>query len=211
MARPAAVPGRVVEDVLIPDRGYLRARRLEAGDVIRIIDVEGQQVPDVMLFDAENLKNPSSTMNTKLILNRWKIREGDPIYSKFCDRLATIVKDTVGQHHFDGGFCNAEVNAVRYGVDGTHSCRSNLTAAMARHGFSQYDIELDACFCLFMNLDHEPDGTYAIRVPRSKPGDHLDLRADRPILVIVSNCPSERNPCNGWNPTAMRAVIYRPE
>lgn len=210
LARPISVPGTVIEDVLVPNRGYLRARPLAQGDVMRLIDLEGKQVPDVVLYDAGNLKNPSSCMNTKLIHQRWKIGEGDVVYSKFCDRMATIIKDTCGDNVFDGGFCNAEVNFVRYGIDGTHSCRANLTAAMARYGFNQYDLEVDSCFVPFMNIQHEPDGSFKIREPKSRPGDYMDLRAEMNLLVTASNCPSERNPCNGWNPTALRVVIYRP-
>jgi uncharacterized protein YcgI (DUF1989 family) len=37
------VPGRVLLDVLLPARGFLPAPTLKAGQVMRVIDVEGQQ------------------------------------------------------------------------------------------------------------------------------------------------------------------------
>lgn len=208
-AQPVQVPGQVLADVLIPNRGYLRARRLRRGESLRLIDCEGRQVPDVILFDPRDLRNCSSCMNTKVACGRWRIGLGDTIHSKDCDRLATITADTVGCHLFDGGFCSAETNALRYGIEGSHSCRANLAAAMARHGLTQSDLELDSCFSLFMNAPPRADGSFAIAEPMSRAGDHIDLRAEMDLLVAVSNCPQERNPCNGWRPTALRAILFR--
>jgi uncharacterized protein YcgI (DUF1989 family) len=210
MAAPVEVPGRVLETVFIPARAYMRARLVRTGQVLRIIDVEGQQVPDVILYDAHDLRNMTSTLNTRLVNRTWKLREGHVLYSKFCDRMATIVADTVGQHYCGGGFCNEELNFVRYGVQGTPNCRDNLVASMGAYGFKRDDIELDACFCFFMNLEFAPNGDFIIREPRNVPGGYIDLRAEMDVLASISNCPSERNPCNGWRPTPLRVVVYEP-
>jgi uncharacterized protein YcgI (DUF1989 family) len=39
-------------------------------------------------------------------------------------------------------------------------------------------------------------------------GDFYDLRVEMDLLVELSNCPQERNPCNGFNPTPMGVIIY---
>lgn len=204
------IPGQIHEDVFIPARGFLRARQLERGQIIRFIDLEGQQVPDVILYDARNIKNVSSMTNTILVAKSWKITTGHSIYAKMGDRMATIVNDTVGMNVATGGFCNSSVNEVRYGIEGTHSCRMNLVASMAEYNLGPLDIE-EGCLCLFMNMQYESDGNCVIRPPESRPGDYLELLAEMPILVSMSNCPSEHNPCNGWNPTALRVVIYQPQ
>jgi uncharacterized protein YcgI (DUF1989 family) len=85
----------------------------------------------------------------------------------------------------------------------------NFVASMWEYNFAPADIE-EGCFVPFMNMQYETDGTCNISPPLSKPGDYLELRADMDILVAVSNCPSEHNPCNGWNPTPLRVVIYQP-
>jgi uncharacterized protein YcgI (DUF1989 family) len=208
-SQPVMIDGDVMEDVLIPARGFLRARKLQTGQVIRFIDVEGQQVPDVILYDPRNLKNCSSMSNTIMVAKTWKITKGHSIYAKLGQKMATIVEDTVGTNVVAGGFCNFSVNEVRYGIEGTHSCRMNFVASMWEYNFSPADVE-EGCFVPFMNMQYEPDGTCNIRPPLSKPGDYLELRADMDVLVAVSNCPSEHNPCNGWNPTALRVVIYQP-
>ena len=48
-------------------------------------------------------------------------------------------------------------------------------------------------------------------LPESKAGDYVDFTADINVLVAMSNCPQERNICNGFRPTPMRVIHYRPE
>ncbi len=210
MAQPISVPGRTLEDVLIPARGFLPARTLQPGEVLRIVDVEGAQVADVLLFAPRNLKNVSSMSNTQVLASSWNITLGHTIYSKFGDRMATIVNDTVGRNGAVGGFCNPASNFLRYGIEGTHSCLSNLVSSMRDYGLAPLDIQ-EGVFCPFMCVNYGTGGELTIELPKSRPGDYLDLRADMEVIVAMSNCPSEHNPCNGWNPTALRAVIYKAE
>jgi len=44
----------------------------------------------------------------------------------------------------------------------------------------------------------------------SQPGSYVELRAERDVLAILSNCTQTHNPCNGYNPTPIRVVIYKP-
>jgi uncharacterized protein YcgI (DUF1989 family) len=59
-----------------------------------------------------------------------------------------------------------------------------------------------------MRVVVEADGTMEIKEPTSVPGDYYDLRAEMDLLIGVSNCPQERNPCNGFNPTPTGVIIY---
>jgi len=210
-ARPLhEMPGEVLEDILIPARGFMRARTLQPGQVIRFIDVEGQQVPDVILYDPKNLKNCSSMTNSVSLAKTWKLTTGHSIYAKFGQRMATIIADTVGTSVAMGGFCNPALNELRYGIEGTHSCRLNFVASMSDYNLSPADIE-EGCFVPFQHNEYRSDGSVEKKPTPSKAGDYLELRADMAIIVAVSNCPSEHNLTNGWNPTPLRIVIYQPQ
>ncbi len=198
---------KIVEDVYVPARGFMRARVLKQGQALRIVDLEGQQVPDVLLFDANNLSNVASMPNTQLMARRWKLQLGDGIFAKMGQRLATITGDSVGEHVFFGGMCSAEVNEIRYGIEGTIGCRMNLCASMAEYGLRPDEIP-EGVFAPFMRMPFHADGGLEIEPPSSGPGDYFEFTADQSAIVAMSNCPSERNPCNGWNPTALRVVIY---
>jgi uncharacterized protein YcgI (DUF1989 family) len=43
-----------------------------------------------------------------------------------------------------------------------------------------------------------------------QPSSHVELRAERNVLAVLSNCPQTRNRCNGYRPTPIRVVIYKP-
>jgi hypothetical protein len=61
----------------------------------------------------------------------------------------------------------------------------------------------------FMNVPVEADGTLGIVDGISAPGLFVELRAEMDVLVVISNCPQVNNPCNGFNPTAIRLVVSR--
>ena len=43
-----------------------------------------------------------------------------------------------------------------------------------------------------------------------RPGDFVEARADKDVLIVMSNCPQFYNPCSGWNPTPIRLIVWRP-
>jgi uncharacterized protein len=199
----------VVEDVVVAARGYLRARTVPAGHFVRIADVEGQQVADVILTRAAEPRDWLSCLNTKLLNGTERITTGHVLHSKQCVALATVVADTVGTNWFGGGFCSEETNRLRYGVEGTVSCKTNLTASLGDLVSSPHQLELDSCASLFMNIGTRDDGTFGIDLPPGRAGDHLDLRAEVDLVLALSACPADRNPCNAYEPTPVRVVVYR--
>jgi uncharacterized protein YcgI (DUF1989 family) len=54
----------------------------------------------------------------------------------------------------------------------------------------------------------EPDGTLGIVDGISGAGLSVDLRAEMDVLAVISNCPQINNPCNAFNPTAIRVVVF---
>jgi uncharacterized protein YcgI (DUF1989 family) len=90
---------------------------------------------------------------------------------------------------------------VRYGwqTRHQHACRESFIAAGATVGITPRDLTHNINF--FMNVPVTPDGALTFGDGRSHPGAHVELRAERDIYVLISNCPQLNNPCNGWNPT----------
>jgi hypothetical protein len=199
---------RVVEDLVVPSRGYLRARSIAAGQTVRILDVEGEQVADLILTRAAEPRDWLSCLNTKLLNGTERISTGHVLHSKQSHPLATVVADTVAVHWFGGGFCSEETNRARYGVEGTVSCKTNLAASLDAHVASPHDLELDSCASLFMNLSADADGRFSIGPPPGRAGDFLDLRAETDLVLGLSACPADRNPCNNFRPSPLRVVIY---
>jgi uncharacterized protein YcgI (DUF1989 family) len=178
--RPSAT---IVKEQIIPPKEYLGIE-LRKGQRLRIIDVEGKQVPDMVCF---NLKDPAEKLscnNSRLIQKRWKLTTGNALYSDEGNEMLTIVDDTVGTHHASGGCCNEPANFRRYGLHGTRNCRENLTLAAKPLGITQKDIP--GAFCPFMKVVQYEDGRYEIEEPDSKPGDYIEFRADMDVFVAIS-------------------------
>lgn len=199
----------VHEDLVIPARGYLRARTLPAGHTMHIVDVEGGQVADIILTRAAEPRDWLSCLNTKLLNGVDRISTGHMLYSKQVQPLASIAADTVGVHWFGGGFCSEETNRARYGVEGTVSCKTNLAASLDAYVPSPQALELDSCASLFMDLGTDADGRFAIGPAPSRPGDFIDLRAETDVTIGLSACPADRNPCNNFQPSPVQVIIYQ--
>jgi uncharacterized protein len=199
------VPGKVIDRWVVPARGYCGIH-LARGQSVRFVDLEGKQVPDVVFYNANDLRDALNMSNSMLMNKRRELVKGDVLYSIDCNPLATIT-DYSNEISFSyGSMCSEALNRLRYGVANTQNCRDNFAAALRPWGLGTRDIP-DA-FVPFMNVVVDDVGTMNIEEPTSAPGDYYDLRAEMDLVVGVSNCPQERNPCNGFNPTAIGMVIF---
>jgi len=199
--------GKVIEDVVIPAEGTW-TRVMAPGEVLRIVDLEGKQAVDFLCYNAKNPEERYNAADTMKYAKTIFLTKGHGIYSDMGNKLFTIVDDTCGRHDTIGGCCSAESNEFRYGVKGTPSCRGNFLKALAPYGLGKKDIVANLNW--FMNVPVEPDGTMGIVDGQSRPGDHVDLKAETDVLAVISNCPQTRNPCNGFNPTPIRVVVTAP-
>jgi uncharacterized protein YcgI (DUF1989 family) len=204
MAATSEANTHSIRDEIIPVAGYV-GLELRRGQTLRIIDVEGKQVPDLVCFNLTDPNERLSTNNSRLIQKRWLLTTGHVLYSDEGNVMLSITDDTVGVHHASAGCCNDAANTLRYGVGGQPNCLDNMTAASEPIGVTKKLIP--GAFCPFMKVIQHPDGGYEIQEPDSRAGDYLDLRAEMDLWVAISNCPQDKNPCNGFNPTPLRIVV----
>jgi urea carboxylase-associated protein 1 len=123
----------------------------------------------------------------------------------------TVVADDVGRHDTIGGACSKESNTLRYGhhTRHQHACVENFLIEGANWGLGKRDLVSNINW--YMNVPVDPDGTLGIVDGISRPGLTVTLRAERDVLVLISNCPQINNPCNGFHPTPIRLVITAPD
>lgn len=200
------VPGTVLTDEILEPRGRT-AFTVRSGETVRIIDLEGQQVADLVCLCREDTSEKLSVNNTALIQGTIYITTGHSLLSDRCRKLMTITEDTCGRHDLLAGSCSEGTNRLRYGIADTPNCRSNLEQALAPFGIPLREIPYS--LNVFMNVQVEADGRISINEPISKPGDHIDLRAETDLVLGISNCPQERNPCNAFKPTRLRVIVYQ--
>lgn len=203
-----AVGGAVLEDVVVAARGGWSGR-LETGEHLRLIDLEGQQAIDFLCYNAEDPVERYHMPNTIKIPRNILLGAGSVLRSSLARPMMTIVEDSCGGHDTIFGCCSFEVDQVRYGRTNAECCQRTFERELARHGVGPEHVVPNVNF--FMSVPVSPDGSAEIAPSASKPGDFVDLRAEMPILAVLSNCAEALNPATGANgPTPIRVIRYRP-
>lgn len=184
------------------------SRVVRAGEILRIVDLEGQQAVDFLCYNANDPGDRYNAMNTIKVQGNTYIDKGTVLYSDAGLALFTVVEDTLGRHDTVYGCCSNPNNMLRYGVVTTESCYSNFLRELSTHGLDRSAIVGNVNF--FMQVPIMPDGSAGVADGVSPPGGHVDLRAETDVLAVLSNCPQMHNPCNGYNPTPVRVIVRAP-
>jgi urea carboxylase-associated protein 1 len=184
---------------------------IKAGQYLRIVDVEGNQVADTLFFNAADVAERYSAVDTIRAQRNVYLGVGSKLLSTAGNVMAEIVADTVGRHDTLGGACASESNTVRYALDKRtmHACRDSYLLAVAQHdrlGLGKRDLSHNINF--FMNVPVTTDGGLTFADGLSGPGHYVEMRAGMDIIVLISNCPQLNNPCNAYNPTPLEVLIW---
>jgi len=202
----SGLAGTVIHDAIVPARAPW-LHHVAAGQTLRIVDLEGNQAVDFLLYAAEDDAERYSAQDTVAAQGNLFLRKGTVLRSNEGRAMMTITATTVDYHDTIGGACSCESNTLRYGhhTKAEHACVENFLEANLREGRGKRDIVSNINF--FMNVPVEPDGSLGIVDGISAPGLSVDLRAEMDVIVVVSNCPQINNPCNGFNPTPVRMIV----
>ncbi len=203
--------GKLIEST-VHQPGTYATGRLKKGQTLRIVDIEGEQVCDFIALTANDPTEYLNCVYTNFVLNRWKWRKGDTIYTQHMNPMWTIVDDTVGVHYTGGSFCSRDLR-LKFESNDSRGCRETLEEALASHGISRLHLQDVSCFNIFMNVDYNTDGSWTIMRPRTKAGDHIDLRAEMDVLWAASVCSEfpateKEYAVNGDRPTPLRFESY---
>lgn len=204
-----AVAGAVVRDDTVAPLAPWSAI-VPAGHVLTIVDVGGNQSADCLIYDAHDTDERYSVPDTLAWQGNAYIREGSVLRSNLGNPLMTVVVNEIDRQDTIGGACSKESNTLRYGqhTEYQHGCRENFLAEASRYGLGPRDLVSNLNW--FMNVPVEADGALGIVDGLSAPGKRVAIRAERDVLVIVSNCPQLNNPCNDFNCTPLRMIVTAP-
>lgn len=181
---------------------------LKAGQILTIVDVDGNQAVDFLAYDAADTSRAYSAQATLQGQSSVYLSVGSVLRDNEYDPLLTVIADEVGRHDTLGGACSKESNTLRYGhhTYGQHACAENFMREISRYGMGKRDHVSNVNW--YMNVPVDPDGALGIVDGISAPGLSLSLRAEKDTLVLVSNCPQINNPCNGFDPSRAEMIIW---
>jgi urea carboxylase-associated protein 1 len=202
-------PSSTCTDAVVPARSPWSGV-VPAGHTLAIVDLEGNQAVDCLVYDAADTNERYSAQATIAAQGSIFLTTGSVLRTFEGAPLATVTADECGRHDTIGGACSKESNTLRYGhhTKCQYACVENFLIEGARWGLGKRDLVSNINW--FMNVPVDPDGSLGIVDGISAPGLTVAVRAEIDILVLISNCPQVNNPCNGFNPSPIRLIVTSP-
>jgi len=196
-------------DIVLAGDYYMQI--VKAGQTLRILDVEGNQAADTLFYNAHDISERYSAIDTIREQGNVYLSTGTKLLSNEGNLMLEITADTCGRHDTLGGACATESNTVRYALEKKcmHACRDSWLLALAENpqfGLNKRDITHNINF--FMNVPVSPEGGLSFADGISGAGKYVQLTAAMDVIVLLSNCPQLNNPCNGYNPTAVEMIVW---
>ncbi|WP_445777505.1 urea amidolyase associated protein UAAP2 [Shewanella sp.] len=210
----------IVESQLAPENAIMRdtvdagdyyLKTIKKGQTVRILDLEGNQAADTLFYNANDVSERYSAIDTVREQGNVYLTAGSVLMTNDCNPMLTIVADTCGRHDTLGGACATESNTVRYALEKKcmHACRDSWLLAVAENeqlGLNKADITHNINF--FMNVPITADGKLSFADGISGAGKYVELTALMDTIILISNCPQLNNPCNAYNPTPIEVLIW---
>lgn len=167
-----------------------KAFYLKKDEVLTVIDPQGQQVSDMVLFNAEDFNEKISSGKTMDFEESILITKGNYLWSNRSRKMMEIVEDTNGRNDFLLAPCSKETFEIMYDNYNEHpSCLQNLTENLLPKGIDQDDIP--NAFNIFMNVQFDKNGKISVLPPTSKAGDYVQFKAAMDLLVCLTACSAE--------------------
>jgi urea carboxylase-associated protein 1 len=205
----ALLPEMALESFVV-EAGDAFVHDILRGQTVRIVDLEGNQAVDTLFYNAHDYADRYSAQDTIREQGNLYLTTGTRLISTEGSVLLTITADTCGRHDTLGGACAQESNMVRYTIEKRHmhACRQSFLRGIQhwKHGMEKRDITSNINF--FMNVPVTPEGVLTFEDGVSEAGKYVELRAEMDVLMVISNCPQLNNPCNAYNPTPVRILIW---
>ena len=192
-----------VDEVVVPPR-EARIFHAPKGHFFRIVSIEGPQVGDLNLWNADDLGEHFFSGKTRA-LHATHVGLGDRLWSSLphLRPMATITYDTLGWYGWDedgagvhdviGTRCDPYTNRLLTGTDYHHCCHSNLTRALASERqitFAEAEPQVHDVLNVFMCTGFTRDThQYFMKASPVRPGDYIEFFAEMDLLGALSACP----------------------
>ncbi|MBL0160373.1 MAG: urea carboxylase-associated family protein [Bryobacterales bacterium] len=209
LVQSSLAPSDAIYDAIL-DAGEPWIHEIRKGQIFRIEDLGGNQAVDTLFYNAADYAERYSATDTVLGQRNIYLTTGTKLMSNRFQPMLTIVADTCGRHDTLGGACANESNMVRYAIEKRymHACRNSFLKAIAHWGKGLEKRDIPNNINFFMNVPVTAEGRLTFEDGISEPGKYVEMRAEMDVLALISNCPQLNNPCNAYNPTPVRLLIW---
>ncbi|WP_431470255.1 DUF1989 domain-containing protein [Sphingosinithalassobacter sp. LHW66-3] len=204
MVLPLSLCGRHVIDTQVIAERSGTAFRLARGETLVVIDPKGEQVADLLAFNADDMDEVISSGRTLDYAETIRLTTGHSLYSNRSNVLLEIVEDTVGMHDFLLTPCSVDTFHHFYPDRPPHrGCFGNLAEALEPYGVARDRIPV--AFNCFMNVPIDGEtGRLRVLPPLSKAGDHIKLRAAMDLVIGLTACSAPDSNGGSFKPIHYR-------
>jgi uncharacterized protein YcgI (DUF1989 family) len=189
--------------VTIPERSGT-AFALPRGATLTVIDPKGEQVADLLAFNADDIDEVISSGRTLDYAETICLTAGHKLHSNRSRVMLEIIGDTVGRHDFLLTPCSIDTFLHFYPNLPPHrGCFGNLAEALAPYGVTPDRIP--TAFNCFMNVPVDA-GTGKLQVlpPTSKAGDSITFRAHMDLVIGLTACSAPASNGGTFKPIQYR-------
>jgi len=180
---------------------------MKKGQIVKVIDVEGQQIADFVAYNETNSKERLDPVATRDAIQSTDIREGGTLYSNLYRPMLTLLKDTVRKHDLLSPACRPEMYKFLYNKEKPlENCYCNLNKALSN--FHIPAPRQHYPFNIFMNTVINEGNQIEVQTSLSSAGDYVELRAEMDLIVAISACPNEESAGNGYHSTAIKIEVH---
>lgn len=190
---------------IIPPRSGA-AFQIKRGQVLTVIDPEGEQVSDLVAYNAQDIEEHISSGRSIDYASRIFLTTGDVLWSNRSRPMLTILRDDVGRHDFLLSPCSREMFTIIYGDEQPlQGCQGNLEMALATYGVKPDRIPI--AFNVFMHVCVDGEtGKIMVNPPLSKPGDSTSFHAEMDLIMALTACSAGQS-----NNFKCKPIHYRVE
>ncbi len=203
---------KLVERFVVPPRSG-RAWPVRAGQLFRIVAVEGPQVADLNVWNLANPRERFWASRTRQ-LHRSHLTTFDRLWSclPYLRPMLTVTVDTIqygrdadggGCHDLLGTRCDPYVHKLLNGEEFDLCCHSNLVRAVAPHHLTEFDVH--DVLNVFQLTGLTADGRYWVKGSPARAGDFIEFFAEIDVLCAISVCPHGDLSVQVWGPDASDA------
>ncbi len=172
---------------------------LKKGQLLKVMDPEGEQVSDMVAFNAHDLGEKISSGKTFDFEETLLLTAGNKLWSNLGHVMMEILEDTNGRNDFLLAPCSPETFEIMYNHQGYHpSCFENLATNLERYGIKTSDIP--TAFNIFMNVQFDKNGKISVDPPTSKAGDYLVFKANMDLIIGLTACSAEDSNNGSFKP-----------
>lgn len=178
---------------------------LPKGKQLKVIDVEGMQVSDILFFNQHDIHEKLSAGKTFDYEESILLTKNNYLWSNRSNKMVKIVEDTNGRNDFLLAPCDRKTFKHFYDIeDYQPSCFENLYKNLKDFGIQKDAIP--TAFNIFMNVQFNLEGRVKVLPPTSKAGDFVLFEAQMDLIVGLTACSAKDSNGGSFKPIAYEII-----